>query len=302
MSEHANSRKTILYALGANLAIAVAKGVAAALTGSGAMVAETVHSLADCGNQGLLLLGMRQAARPPSEKYPLGEGRALYFWSFVVALMLFSLGGMFSLYEGAHKLQSREPVQAWWWAVGVLVFGVVAEAISMRACLKEVAKSRGGRSLWRWFRESREVALVVVFGEDLAALLGLSVALVAVVISVVTGDPRWDAIGTLGIGVLLIVIALFVAINVKALLIGQSPDPELSGQIRRWLADRPEVAEVYNVVLLQQGDEVLLSVKAKLGETSSVPALLGSINRVEAELKKAFPVVRWSFFEPDDTP
>ncbi len=133
MSGHADSTRAIFFALGANFAIAVAKGAAAFVTGSGAMLAETVHSLADCGNQGLLLLGVRQAKRPPSPEYPLGYGKAVYFWSFLVAVMLFTVGGMFSLYEGIHKLSHPEPIKQWWWAVGVLVFSIVADSISMRA-------------------------------------------------------------------------------------------------------------------------------------------------------------------------
>ena len=148
MAGSGDSTRAIFFALGANLAIACAKGVAAFFTGSSAMLAETVHSLADCGNQLLLLFGMRQARRPASPDYPLGYGKAIYFWSFLVAVMLFTVGGMFSLYEGVHKLQHPAPMQRWWWAAGVLVFGVVAEAVSMRACLQEVDKQRGDRPLW----------------------------------------------------------------------------------------------------------------------------------------------------------
>src|SRR5690606_27323911 len=247
MAGNGDSTRAIFFALGANLAIAVAKGVAAFITGSGAMLAETVHSFADCGNQLLLLLGLRQSKRPVSPEYPLGYGRAIYFWSFLVAVMLFSVGGMFSVYEGVHKLRHPEPMQQWWWAVGVLVFAIVAEAISMRACLQEVNKARGSRSLWQWFRESGQAELVVVFGEDLAALLGLVLALVAVVLAVVTGNPLWDAVGTIGIGVLLIVIAVLVAIEVKAMLIGQSVDPFLQKQIGEFLAGRPEIAQVLHL-------------------------------------------------------
>ena len=300
MSGHGDSKKTVLYALGANFAVAVVKGLAAYFTGSGAMLAETVHSVADCGNQGLLLLGMRQSKLPPSAEYPLGQGRAIYFWSFVVALMLFSVGGVFSVYEGWHKLHAKEPLQNWQWAAGVLVFGVVAESISMRACLREVSKARGGRSLWRWFRETRQVELVVIFGEDLAALLGLVAALVAIVVTVVTGNPVWDALGTLAIGVLLIVVAVFVAVEVKALLIGQSADPEVTAQIRAWLTARPEVERVFHLIALQQGSEILVSVKAKLRFAGSFADAIGVINAIEVDLKRRFPDVKWSFFEPDD--
>ena len=296
-----NSTRAIYYALGANFAIAVAKGVAAFFTGSSAMLAETVHSLADCGNQGLLLLGMKQSKRPATAEYPLGYGKAIYFWSFLVALMLFTVGGMFSLYEGIHKLQAPEAVDAGklWWAVGVLVFGIVVESISMRACVQEVNKARGDRSMWQWFRESRQAELVVIFGEDLAALLGLVFALVAVGATMVTGNPMWDAIGTIGIGALLIIVAVFVAIEVKALLIGQSVDPGRQHQIQQFLDGRPEVAETIRVLTLQLGNDVMVSVQARMRESERALVLIEEINTVEVALKQAFPEVRWSFFEPE---
>ena len=299
MAGGGDSNRAILFALGANFAIAVAKGVAAFFTGSSAMLAETVHSLADCANQGLLLLGLRQAKRPASPDHPLGYGKAIYFWSFLVAVMLFTVGGMFSLYEGIHKLQSPEPLKQWWWAAGVLVFGIAAESVSMRACLQEVNKSRGDRSLWQWFRESRQAELVVIFGEDLAALFGLVFALVAVMLTVVTGNPIWDAIGTIAIGVLLIVVAVFVAIEVKAMLIGQGVDPAREQEIRQFLEDRPEVGHVISLITLQLGNDVLVSVQAEMREDQSALALVHQINDVERVLKERFPDVRWSFFEPD---
>jgi len=299
MSAGGDSTRAILFALGANFAIACAKGVAAFFTGSGAMLAETVHSFADCGNQLLLMLGVKQSRREPTADYPLGYGKAIYFWSFLVALMLFSVGGMYSVYEGLHKLQHPEPLQQWWWAVGVLVFGIVAEGMSMRACLQEVKKARGDRSLWEWFRESRQAELVVIFGEDLAALIGLALALVAVVLSVVTGDPIWDAIGTLAIGLLLVVVAIFVAVEVKALLIGQSMDPEREQEVRAFVAAQPEVANVMSLITLQLGNEVMLSVQAEMSPVDSADALIEAINRVERAVKQRFPEVRWSFFEPD---
>lgn len=300
MAGGGDSNRAILFALGANLAIAAAKGVAAFVTGSSAMLAETVHSLADSGNQLLLLLGLKQAKQPPSPDYPLGYGKAIYFWSFLVAVMLFTVGGMFSLYEGIHKLQHPQPLKQWWWAAGVLVFGLVAESISLRACLQEVNKSRNGRTLWQWFRESRQAELVVIFGEDLAALLGLAFALGAVMLTVATGNPLWDAIGTIAIGALLIIVAVFVAIEVKAMLIGQGVDPARQAQIQRFLEDRPEVARVISLITLQLGNDVMVSVQAQMRETASARVLIGEINAVEAAMKQAFPDVLWSFFEPDE--
>src|SRR3546814_500602 len=289
MASSGDSTRAIYFALGANFAIAIAKGVAAYFTHSSAMLAETVHSLADCGNQLLLLLGIKQAQRPPSPEYPLGHGKATYFWSFLVAVMLFSVGGMFSLYEGVHKLQAPEPLRQWWWAAGVLVFGIVAESISMRACLQEVNKSRGDRTLWQWFRQSRQSELVVIFGEDLAALLGLCFALVAVMMTVVTGNPMWDAAGTIAIGVLLVVVAVLVAIEVKAMLIGQSIDPLRQKQIRDYLEARSEIAHVISLITLQLGSQALVSVQARMNEDSDVDAMLRQITSIERGLKAEFP-------------
>ncbi|HEY6940968.1 cation diffusion facilitator family transporter [Dokdonella sp.] len=299
MSGKADSLKTILFALGANFAIFVSKAAAAAITGSGAMTAEAVHSLADCGNQGLLLLGLKNAKRLPSPDYPLGHGKAIYFWSFLVALLLFTVGGAFSIYEGLHKLHEPEPLRWPWLAIGVLAFGIVAESFSMWGCMREVNKARGDHSLWYWFRESRQSELIVVFGEDLAALLGLVFALAAVLLTMITGNPVFDAIGTLAIGVLLVLVALFVAVEVKALLIGQSADPELKAAIHAFLEQRPEVARVFNVITLQLGVDVMVAVKAEMRGDLSARALVEAINAVEGDLKTRFPEVRWSFFEPD---
>jgi len=303
MAGKGDSLRTIFFALGANFAIFVAKSVAAVLTGSSAMLAEAVHSLADCGNQGLLLLGMKRAKRPPSEDYPLGYGKEIYFWSFLVALMLFSVGGMFSLWEGWHKLHGGEPLTSPWIAVGVLTFGAIAEAVSMRACLVEVDKARGESSLWQWFRGSRQAELVVIFGEDLAALLGLVFALAAVALTMITGNPLWDAIGSLGIGVLLVVVAVFIAVQVKAMLIGQSVDLAQRKAIHDFIAARPEVKQVFSLITVQLGNDVMVAVQAEMSEPhASLADNVAKINATEAALKEAFPEVKWSFFEPDDSP
>ena len=299
MSGQANSLRAILLALGANFAIFISKLVAAYITGSGAMLAEAVHSLADCGNQGLLLLGMRQADRPPSDEYPLGWGRALYFWSFLVAILLFSVGGMFSIYEGIHKLNHPEPLKWAWLAIGVLTFGVVAESFSMHGCLVEVNKAREGRSLWRWFRETRSSELLVIFGEDLAALLGLTIALLAVLATMISGDLIYDAAGTIAIGVLLMLVAVVVANKVKDLLIGQGVEPRRREALVAFINARPEVDVVLNLLTLQMGPDVMVAVKARMSPAPDQSALFEAINTVERAMKAQFPDIRWSFFEPD---
>jgi len=301
MSGHANSLRAILFALGANFAIFIAKLAAAIITGSGAMLAEAVHSLADCGNQGLLLFGMRQAKRPPSDEHPLGWGKALYFWSFLVAILLFSMGGMFSIYEGLHKLSHPEPLRWAWLAVGVLGFGIVVECVSFAACLREVNKLRAGRSYWQWFRQSRSSELIVIFGEDLAALLGLVAALGAVLLTMLTGNPLFDALGTLSIGALLIVIAVLIAVEVKGLLIGQGIDPHERQRLLDFLHAQPEISGVLNLLTLQMGSDVLLSVKARMARQPDDLALVAAINAIEVRLRAAFSAVRWCFFEPDVT-
>ncbi|HTD28780.1 MAG TPA: cation diffusion facilitator family transporter [Xanthomonadaceae bacterium] len=301
MPGKADSLKTIFHALGANFLIFAAKLGAALFTGSGAMLAESVHSLADCGNQALLLFGVRQARRPPSPDYPLGHGREIYFWSFLVALMLFSVGGIFSVYEGWHKLLHPEPLTQPWWAMFVMLFSIVAEGISMRTCLQEADKVRDGRSLWQWFRQSRQSELIVIFGENFADLLGLGTGLIAVIASMITGDPMWDAIGTLVIGALLIVVAMFVAIEVKALLIGQGVDPVVHRAIYAYCNGRPEVKGVFSLITLQMGEEVMVAVQAEMDFTLRGDELVKQINAVEAGMKQQFPQVKWIFFEPDDS-
>lgn len=295
----ADSLKSIYFALGANSAIAVAKGIAAAITGSSAMLAECVHSIADAGNQLLLVLGMRQTKRPPTPEHPLGFGKSIYFWSFLVAVILFTVGGMFSLYEGIHKLQNPAPVTNPMIAIGVLLFAVVAESIALWGCVREINKERRGRGMLQWFRESRSSALIVIFGEDTAALLGLVLAIAAITATVFTGNPVWDALGTISIGVLLIVIAVFVAIEVKRLLIGQSIDPLAVKEIKAFLRGREEIAELYNLLTMQFGPDIMVAIKARMHPTGSEKAAIDAINRVESDLSAAFPAITWLFFEPD---
>jgi cation diffusion facilitator family transporter len=294
----ADSVRTIFYALGANLAIAAAKTGAAIATGSSAMLAEAIHSYADSGNQGLLLWGMKQAKRPPSPDYPLGWGKAVFFWSFIVALVLFSLGGLFSVYEGWHKLAHPEDLRYPWVAVGILVFGLVAETVSLRACLTEVNKVRGRRTLWQWFRESRQSELVVILGEDLAALLGLALALVAVLVTILSGNPMWDALGSIAIGFVLILVAAGIGYEIKGLLIGQSAEPETVARMREFLEGREEVEKVYRMITMQLGTSLMVALKAKM-KASSAAELVAAINRAEQALRAEFPEIQWLFFEPD---
>ena len=299
MSATADSRKSILYALVANFAIAVAKTTGAIYTGSTSMLAEAIHSFADCGNQALLFWGLKEANRAPTKDHPLGYGKAIYFWSFIVALMLFSMGGLFSIYEGIHKLGSTEPLRNAWVAVSILSFGIVAESVSLWGAVREINKVRGTRSLWSWFRNSRQSELVVILGEDLAALGGLAIALSFIGLAMLTGNPVWDALGSVAIGTLLLVVAALIGVQVKGLLIGQSADPEVLAQMKKHLSEAPEVIELYNLLTQQFGSEIMVAIKARMQPQGSEVALIEAINRVEVGFRLAFPQVAWLFFEPD---
>ncbi len=299
MSHGSDSLKSIFFALGANLSIAVSKLIAAMVTGSGSMMAESIHSLADSGNQLLLLLGLKRAKRPPSPDYPLGHGKAIYFWSFVVALILFSVGGMYSIYEGFHKLAHPEPLSYPVVAIGVLLFSIAAEGVSMWGCLREINKERKGRSLINWFKETRQSELIVVFGEDLAALLGLCFAIVAVACSIITGNPFYDALGSIVIGILLVMVAFFIGMEVKGLLIGQGVEPGLKREMKQFFENRKEIRQVFNLLTLQLGSDVMVAVKARMEHFDSAREMVKAVNLCEASFKAQYPQVLWLFFEPD---
>lgn len=299
MSHQSASVKSIIFALSANLGIAVTKTIAAVVTGSGAMLAEAIHSYADCGNQGLLFLGLRATRKNPDPEHPLGYGKEIYFWSFIVALILFSMGGLFSIYEGIHKISSHEGLKNPMIAIVVLSISMILEATSLYGCITQINKLRHNMSLWNWYKNSRQSELIVVLGEDIAALLGLSFALISVVLAVLTGNPVFDAIGSIGIGVLLIIISIFLAVKVKSLLIGQSSDDETRTEIKRLLEARPEIESILNLITLQLGPQIMVAVKAKMTKVHSVDQLIKNINACESELKKANSAIQWVFFEPD---
>jgi cation diffusion facilitator family transporter len=299
MSHQNASVKSIIFALSANLGIAITKTIAAVMTGSGAMLAESIHSFADCGNQGLLFLGLKAAKKRPDIEHPLGYGKSTYFWSFIVALMLFSMGGLFSIYEGIHKLNSTEEINNPLIAIIVLSVSMLLEGASLWGCITQINKLRHGESLWQWLKNSRQSELVVVFGEDVAALFGLLFALVSVILSYLTGNPVFDSIGSIGIGVLLVIVSIFVAIKVKSLLIGQSADEKVRNEIQLFFENRPEIDKVLNLITLQLGPQIMVAIKAKMKENHSVNKLVENINTCESELKATFPAVQWLFFEPD---
>jgi len=303
MSQGSNegSLKAILYALGANFGIAVAKYVAAFWTGSGSMLAEAIHSTADCANQGLLLLGMKEARRPASADFPLGHHRVTYFWSMIVALLLFFMGGAFSVYEGVERLLHPQPMENGLIAMAVLGVAVVLEGFSLYGAMKEIRIVANGLPFLQWFRETRQSELMVVAGEDIAALIGLALAFLAVAATEVTGNPLYDALGTIAIGVVLMIIAIAVMTEVKGLIVGESAAPALRAEIEAFLAAQPEVEQVLGVITLAWGDKVVIAVKARMRDMESITGLqmVDRINAVEARMQERFIGADWVFFEPD---
>lgn len=293
------SKKAIYYALGANFGIAVAKGIAAFITLSGSMLAETIHSLADCVNQVLLLVGMKRAQIPPDENHPLGYGKDAYFWSFIVAMMLFSVGGLFSIYEGIHKLHATEPIKQAWIALTVLGFSILLESFSLVGALGQIKLIRKEKSFLSWLKTTRNAELVVVLGEDIAAVLGLVIAFVFVLLAHLLQQPVFDAIGSICIGVILLIVSLFLIVRMKALLIGKSADPEIQTIIDEQIASSASIEKVLNTITIQVGPYIMLSAKIKLKSGMDIESACKAINDMEQKLKKAVPDIKWSFIEPD---
>jgi cation diffusion facilitator family transporter len=296
------STKAIFYALGANFGIAIAKFGAASWTGSGSMLAEAIHSTADCANQLLLLLGMKEAKRPETPDHPLGYHRVTYFWSMVVALLLFFMGGAFSVYEGVERLLHPQPMEQAGLAMAVLGVAVILESLSLAGALKEIRRGSGGKSFLRWFRETRQSELMVVAGEDIAALAGLALAFLAVAATVLTGNPVWDALGSISVGAVLMLVAVAVMVEVKSLIVGESVAPETRAEIEGFIAAQPEVERVLNVITLAWGDKMVIAVKARMAAMAEISGaeMVARINAVEARVQERFPQARWVFFEPDE--
>lgn len=300
-AEHSTSH--IIQSLIVNLAIAAGKGVAAIMTGSGSLLAETLHSFADCGNQLLLLLGVNRARKAPDQSHPLGYGRSLYFWSFMVALLLFSGGGVFSIYEGIHKLHEPEPVEKVHIGLAILGFSIALEGWSTLSNIRELNRRRGGTPFFQYLRDTKDSDLVVVFGENSAATLGLIFATLALVAAYLTGDSRWDAVGSLAIGVVLIGVAVFLATEVKSLLVGEAADPSIGAAVHELVAAEPGLEELLEVITIQQGPgEVMAAFKIRFTESMTANEVCEAINRFEVALRAKCPEVKWCFVEPDLEP
>jgi cation diffusion facilitator family transporter len=293
------SRRAIVAAFLANLGIAIAKFVGFAITGAASLLAEALHSVADTGNQALLFLGGARARRRPTPEHPFGYGRERYFWAFVVALMLFSLGGLFAVYEGIDKLLHPHQLESVAIALAVLSVAIVLESLSFRTAFVEAAAVKGEESWWSFIRRSKSPELPVVLLEDTGALLGLGLAFVGVSLAEVTGNPRWDAVGSIGIGILLVVIAIVLAAEMKSLLIGESATAQTESAIRAAIGDGPEVRRIIHLRTLHLGpDELLVAAKVEL-DSPSVPDLTRAIDTVEARIRAAVPIARLIYLEPD---
>ncbi len=295
----AGNRRVVLAALMANMGIAIAKFVAWAFTGSAAMLAEAVHSVADTGNQALLFLGGRRAQKPPSREHPFGYGRERYFWAFVVALILFSMGSLFALYEGYHRLVDPHPITSPAWAIAVLTIGIGLEGFALRTAVRAAEQERGELGWWQFIRRARSPEIPVVLLEDVGAVIGLVVALVGVALTTFTGDARFDAMGSLAIGLLLGVIAIVLAREMKSLLIGEGARDAHIDHIRSTIRADREIVAIHDLRTLHLGPERLLVVaRLELDAELGFGAVSAALDRVEAALRQTLPLVSDVYLEP----
>ncbi|WP_433080426.1 cation diffusion facilitator family transporter [Dactylosporangium sp. CA-052675] len=293
--------KAILAALAANLGIAVTKFVAFFLTGSSSMLAEAIHSVADSGNQGLLLLGGKQASKRATARHPFGYGRERYIYAFIVAVVLFFVGGVFAIYEAWHKISHPEPIESWQWVpVAVLLAAIVMEGLSFRTAIGETRKIKGKATWVQFIRRAKEPELPVILLEDFAALLGLVLALFGVGLTLITGNGIWDGIGTAAIGVLLIAVAGVLAVEMKSLLVGEAATPDQVAAIERAIVDGPEVERVIHMRTVHLGpDELLVAAKIAVRHNETADEIARGIDAAEARIRAAVPIARVIYLEPD---
>ena len=293
--------KAIIAALLANIGIAIAKFVAFLVTGASSMLAESIHSVADSGNQVLLLVGGKRAARAATPQHPFGYGRDRYIYAFIVSIVLFTVGGLFAMYEGYHKLTHPEELESPQWAIGVLLVAIVLESYSFRTAIKETAAVKPpSQSHWRFIRAARQPELPVILLEDFGALVGLALALLGVGIATLTGNGIYDGLGTMAIGVLLVVIAVILAIETKSLLLGESATPEDQRKIVAAIEEGEEVLSIIHMKTLHLGpDEVLVAAKVAVGPDQTAQDIARGIDATEERIRAAVPSARVIYLEPD---
>ncbi|MFJ9040576.1 cation diffusion facilitator family transporter [Streptomyces sp. NPDC102406] len=292
--------KAIVAALAANLAIAVSKFVAFLFSGSSSMLAEAVHSLADSGNQFLLLVGGKKAQREATPQHPFGYGRERYIYAFLVSIVLFSVGGMFAVYEGYEKISHPHDLEHWYWPVGVLVFAIIAEGFSFRTAIKESNQLRGRLSWGQFIKRAKAPELPVVLLEDFGALIGLVLALLGVGLTLATGDAVWDGIGTLCIGLLLIIIAIVLALETKSLLLGEAAGTDEVRKIEEAVVDGTTVTGLIHMRTLHLGpEELLVAAKIAVQHDDTAAEVARAINEAENRIRTAVPIARVIYLEPD---
>jgi cation diffusion facilitator family transporter len=292
--------RAIIAAMFANLGIALTKFVAFLITTSSSMLAEAVHSLADTGNQALLLVGGRQSRRRATPEHPFGYGRDRYIYAFIVSVVLFSVGGLFALYEGYHKIVDPHPIERWYVAVGVLLVAIALEAFSFRTAIVESNKVRSKQSWPEFVRRAKAPELPVVLLEDLGALIGLNFALIGVALAVWTGNGVWDGIGTVGIGLLLVVIAAVLAVEMKSLLLGEAASPVAQERIKAALISQTGVDSIIHIRTLHLGpDELLVAAKIAVNGSATGAEVAATIDAAEAAIRAAEPTARNIYIEPD---
>jgi cation diffusion facilitator family transporter len=294
------STRAILAAFLANLGIAVVKFVAFLFTGAASMLAESIHSVADTGNQALLALGGRSGRREPTAEHPFGFGRERYFWAFLVAVVLFTVGSLFALFEGYQKLRHPHQIESPAWAFGALLVAIALESWSLRTAVRETDKVRAGQSWWAFIRRSKSPELPVVLLEDVGALLGLACALVGVSLAVITGESRFDAVGSIAIGLLLGVIAVTLGTEMRSLLIGEAASQAEMAAIRAALLDGPVVRRLIHLRTLQLGpEELLVGAKVELDPALSFAEVAEAIDEAERRVRASVPSARVIYLEPD---
>lgn len=301
MSSSEGGTKAIIAALAANLGIAVTKLIAWLLTGSSSMLAESIHSLADSGNQLLLLIGGRQAKKQATPEHPFGYGRERYIYAFIVSIVLFSVGGLFALYEGYHKIRHPEAIHSWQWVpVLVLVIAIGLEGYSFMTAIKESNHTRGKTSWVNFVRRAKAPELPVVLLEDTGALVGLVLALFGVVLTLITGNGVWDGIGTAAIGLLLVIIAFILAIETKSLLLGEGASPEDVRKIEKAILAGDGIERIIHMKTLHLGpEELLVAVKIAVPRAERAEDLATHIDQTEVRIREAVPIARVIYIEPD---
>lgn len=293
-----SSKKAVLTAFAANTGIAITKTAGAVVTGSGTLFAEALHSFADCTNQILLLIGMSQANRKPDERHPMGYGKVGYFYSMCVAFLLFFIAGLASIQHGYEVFKHPEPVKYLGISIVILIVSVFLEGYALYGALKSVKEENAEWSLREWFKETRNSELLIVVAEDTGALIGLAIALIALSATAITGNPIFDAIGTMMVGMLLIIVAINVMIEVKAMITGESIGEEKEDEIIEFLEKQPEVEKVINIITQQYGKDIMIALKVHMKKAGSDVDLVRNIDSVEERMQKEFNI-KWSFFEPD---